>query len=536
MASDIRKTDAPWQTIPEMIDDVTTRFADREALVDGDVRLTFAQLGERLDESAGAHIAWGINAGDRFAVWAPNMWEWPITALGGHRAGGVLVPINTRFKGREAAYILAKSKARILFTVTDFLDTDYVSLLRATAEELPALERIVVLRGKVPEDCVSLADFLARAADVDTAARRARAASITGDDLCHILFTSGTTGSPKGAMLVHKAICKTCLAWADVVGLTAGDRYLVINPFFHSFGLNAGILPCVMKGACIVPQAVFDVPTVMKRVPEERISVLPGPPAIYQTILNHPDLEDFDMSTLRLAVTGAAVVPVEMIYEMRNRLGFDTVLTAYGLTESSGNATICRRDDDPETIARTSGRALPDVEVQVVDTEGNEVPRGEPGEIVVRGYNIMKGYLDDPEQTAETIDADGWLHTGDIGTMNERGYIAITDRVKDMFINGGFNAYPAEIEGVMLRHPDIGRVAVVGVPDARLGEVAMAFVIGRPHTEPDPAQIIAWCRTEMANYKVPRYVEIVDELPQNAAGKVLKYELRERGKLLAAQS
>jgi acyl-CoA synthetase (AMP-forming)/AMP-acid ligase II len=525
-------TDAPWQTIPELIDDSCARFPDLEALVDDDVRLTFAQLGDRLNESARAHMASGMAKGDRFAVWAPNIWEWPIAALGGHKAGAVVIPINTRFKGREAAYVLRKSKARILFTVTDFLDTDYVELLRATDEELPDLEQIVVLRGPVPEGCISFADFLARGSEVDDADRVARSAGVTGDDLCHILFTSGTTGAPKGAMLVHKAICKAYLAWADVVGLRAGDRYLVINPFFHAFGLNAGILVCLMKGACIVPQLVFDVPAVMKRVPEERISVLPGPPAIYQTILNHPDLDAFDMSTLRLAVTGAAAVPVEMILQMRQRLSFETIVTGYGLTETSGIATMCRHDDDPETIAHTSGRAIPDVEVLVVDPEGNEVPRGEPGEIVVRGYNVMKGYLDDPEQTAEAIDPDGWLHTGDIGTMDERGYIDITDRVKDMFINGGFNAYPAEIEDLMLRHPHIGRVAVVGVPDERMGEVGMAFVIPRPGTAPDPDEIVSWARGEMANYKAPRHVVIVDDLPMNAGGKVLKYELRERGKQL----
>jgi HIP---CoA ligase len=521
-------TDAPWQTIPELIDDSCSRYADLEALVDGDVRLTYAEYGDRLNESARAHMASGMAKGDRFAVWAPNIWEWPVAALGGHKAGAVLIPVNTRFKGREAAYVLQKSKARILFTVTDFLGTDYVEMLRGADEHLPDLQEVVVLRGPVPEGCVAFADFIARGSDVDDADRAARSASVTGGDLCHILFTSGTTGAPKGAMLVHEAICKAYLAWSDVVGLRAGDRYLIVNPFFHAFGLNSGILACVMKGACNIPHPVFDVPSVMRRVPEERISMLPGPPAIYQTILNHPDLDQFDMSTLRLSVTGAAAIPVEMIYQMRERLGFETIVTGYGLTETSGITTMCRHDDDPETIARTSGRAIPDVEVRVVDESGREVPRGEPGEIVVRGYNVMKGYLDDPEQTAETIDPEGWLHTGDIGTMDERGYIDITDRVKDMFIVGGFNAYPAEIENLMLRHPDVGQVAVIGIPDDRLGEVGMAFVIPRPGSSPDPAQIIEWCRAEMANFKVPRFVEIVDAFPMNASGKVLKYELRDR--------
>jgi acyl-CoA synthetase (AMP-forming)/AMP-acid ligase II len=523
-----------WQTIPELLDDSCARYRDLEALVDGDVRLTYGELGARIDQAARAHMAAGLAKGDRFSVWAPNIWEWPIVALGGHKAGALLVPINTRFKGREAAYVLQKARCKVLFTVTDFLDADYVALLRAAGEELPDLEQIVVLRGPVPDGCISLDEYLARGAEVDDGDRAARSASVHGDDLCHILFTSGTTGAPKGAMLVHAAVCKTYLAWSDVVGLREGDRFLVVFPYLHSAGLHSGILACIMKGACDIPHPVFDVPSVMRRVVEERISVLPGPPAVFQSILNHPDLDSFDLSSLRLAITGAAAVPVSLVHGMRDRLGFETVITGYGLTECSGTATMCRHDDDPETIANTSGRAIPDLEVVVADLDGNEVPRGTPGEILIRGYNVMRGYLDDPEQTAETIDAHGWLHSGDVGVMDDRGYVQITDRVKDMFIVGGFNAYPAEIENLMSRHPDVGQVAVIGIPDERLGEVGMAFVVPRPGASPDPQQIVAWCRDEMANYKAPRRVAIVDALPLNASGKVLKYELRERARELTA--
>ena len=519
-------SDTPWNTICELVDDAAQRFSDLEALVDGNVRLSFPELRDRIRSSARALMASGIEPGDRVAVWAPNIWEWVVAGLGIHLAGGVLVPVNTRFKGREADYILKSSGARILFTVTDFLDTDYVALLR-DADGGSALDEIVVLRGTVPENATGFAQFLDRADRVAEADGEARAAAVSGDDLCHIMFTSGTTGLPKGAMLIHSAICRGFKSWCDVIGLRAGDRYLIVNPYFHAFGLNSGILACLMTGATNIPHAVFDVPAVMARVPEERISMLPGPPAIYQTILNHPDLDSFDMSTLRLAVTGAAAIPVEMILQMRARLGFETIVTGYGLTEASGIATMCRHDDDPETIARTSGRAIPDVEVQVVDDDGNEVRRGEPGEIVVRGYNVMRGYLDDPGQTAETIDADGWLHTGDIGVMDDRGNIDITDRKKDMFIVGGFNAYPAEIENIMLAHPQIGQVAVIGMPDDRLGEMAVATVVPAPGYDPTETEIIAWCRQEMANYKVPRRVRFTDALPLNASGKVLKYVLRE---------
>jgi len=264
--------------------------------------------------------------------------------------------------------------------------------------------------------------------------------------------------------------------------------------------------------------------------------MLPGPPAIYQTILSHPDANALDLSSLRLAVTGAAAIPVQMIHDMRERLGFEKVVTGYGLTEASGIATMCRHDDDPVTIASTSGRAIDDVEVRIVDAGGTECPPGTPGEVVVRGYNVMVGYLDSPEQTAEAIDADGWLHTGDIGVMDAHGYLDITDRVKDMFINGGFNVYPAEVEHLMLDHPAIAQVSVVGVPDERMGEVGAAFVIAAPDRGvdggPDPDQIVAWCHDAMANYKVPRLVVVVDHLPMNASGKVLKFELRDRAAAL----
>ena len=315
----------------------------------------------------------------------------------------------------------------------------------------------------------------------------------------------------------------------------AGDRYLVVNPFFHAFGYKAGWLSCLMTGATVIPQAVFDGDEVMARIGRDRVSVLPGPPTLLQGILNHPDRTAYDLSSLRLTVTGAAAIPVELITRLREELTFETIITGYGLTETCGIATMCRYDDDPVTIATTSGRAIPDVEVLVVDEAGDEVPRGEAGEIVVRGYQVMRGYFEDEAETRATIDERGWLHTGDVGIMDERGYLRITDRIKDMFIVGGFNAYPAEIENLMLRHPGIAQVAVVGVPDDRLGEVGMAFVVPRAGATVDPDEVLAWCRAEMANYKVPRYVEVLDELPLNAMGKVTKFALRDVGRAIVAE-
>ena len=515
------------QTIPAIVERAAREYESLEALVDERARLTFAQLAEAAVTSARALVSLGVEPGDRVAIWAPNTTEWVHAALGVYAAGGVIVPLNTRFKGAEAAYILDRARAKLLFTVTDFLDTDYVELLRS-AEPVKSLEQIVVLRGAPATGTLDWAGYLARAGDTPEAEVAARSAALTGDTLSDILFTSGTTGRPKGAMLTHGASVEAYDVWSTVVGLRAGDRYLVVNPFFHSFGLNAGIVASLVKGATIIPHAVFDVDAVMKRAAEENVSMLPGPPTVYQSLLDHPRLAEFDMSSLRLAVTGAAPVPVELIRRMRAELGFETIVTGYGLTEATGIATMCRHDDDPETISTTSGRAIPDVEVRIINDEGAEVPRGEPGEVVIRGYNIMRGFIHDPEATAEAIDADGWLHTGDVAVMNERGYITITDRTKDMYIVGGFNAYPAEIENMINVHPAVAQVAIIGVPDDRMGEVGYAYVIPRLNASITPDELRAWCRDKMANYKVPRYFEIVEEVPHNAGGKVLKYELRER--------
>jgi len=350
----------------------------------------------------------------------------------------------------------------------------------------------------------------------------------SSEAMSDLLFTSGTTGAPKGVVQTHAATLRAFGDWADLVGLTAGDRYLVINPFFHAFGYKAGIVAGLLTGCTIVPLPSFDVDRAVEVIRSERISMIPGPPTLYQTLLNHPGFDPAEVDTLRLAVTGAAPVPVQLVEDMRAVLGFENVITAYGLTEACGVVTACRAGDDAETISRTSGRAIPGVEVVIVDDDGNEVPRGERGELLVRGYNVMSGYFEDPGQTAEAIDPDGWLHTGDIATMDERGYVDICDRKKDMFIVGGFNAYPAEIEALLARHPAVAQAAVVGIPDDRLGEVGFAWVVPAVGESPTGDEIAAWARDNMANFKAPRHVQVVGALPLNASGKVLRHELRDR--------
>ena len=530
-----RGADLIWGTIPRLVDDGAERFGEIEALVDGECRLTFRGLAEAVDRYARGFMAAGVGPGERVAMWAPNCAEWMLAALGALRAGAVLVPMNTRFKGSEAGYVLRASEATMLVTVRGFLGIDYPALL--DGEDTGALNRTVLVRdegGTERADVIGLGAFLAAAEGVDPAASAARAAAIGPEDISDVIFTSGTTGQPKGAATTHAQSLRTFGTWSSIVGLTSGDRYLVVNPFFHTFGYKAGILACLMSGATVVPEPVFDAARVMTRIPAERISVLPGPPTLYQTLLTEPRRAEHDLSSLRLGVTGAAVVPVELVHAMRDELGFDTVLTAYGLTESCGTVTMCRRHDPPEIIAGTSGRAIPGLEVRAV-VDGRPVAAGEPGEIVVRGYTVIAGYWHDAAATAAAIDADGWLHTGDIGVLDGEGNVTITDRLKDMYVVGGFNAYPAEIEAVLRTHDQVAQAAVIGVPDERMGEVGCAYIVpvggldgGEVAGDAWALELLDWARQTMANYKVPRQVVLVEAMPLNAGGKVLKRELRLR--------
>jgi acyl-CoA synthetase (AMP-forming)/AMP-acid ligase II len=533
----------PPATIGDAVRRAAGRFADTEALGDDRHRLDFTGLDRQVDAAARALLALGVGRGDTVALWAPNVAEWVFAALGALSVGCPVVPLNTRFQPPEAGDIVARSRARVAVCTEGFLGRGYAGELVELAGDLPHLEHVVAVplpdadapAPPAPPGSLSWEDFIAAGAEVDDDTLAAARAAVTPDDVGDIIFTSGTTGRPKGVVTTHAQSLRAFADWSGVVGLTHGDRYLVVNPFFHTFGYKAGILACLLRGATIICEPVFDAGRVLQRIGAERVSMLPGPPTLYLTILEHPDRNDVDLSSLRLAVTGAAAVPVEMVRRMHTDLGFGTVITGYGLTEATGVVAMCRAGDDPETIAATSGRAIPGVEVRVVDDAGNELPRGEAGEIVCRGYNVMVGYLDDPIATAETIDADGWLHTGDIGVMDDRGYVAITDRLKDMFIVGGFNAYPAEIENMLSEHPAVAQVAVVGVPDARMGEVGHAWVVPRagvvaagPDRDQLASDLVAWARERMANYKVPRRISIVDTLPTNASGKVLKYELRSK--------
>jgi len=501
-------------TIPGLLFREAARRPDALAIHDESQKLTYLELEQQVRLAANAMRGRGIEKGDTFAIWAPNCAEWIVATLAGQMLGAIMVTLNTRYKGGEATDILRRAKCKMLFTVKGFLGHDYPEML--TGQALPLLKDIILL--KDDENPSSFTEFMAEADGPMSGM------DVSGDDISDIIFTSGTTGAPKGAMTTHRQNVEVFESFTSAIGMTENDRYLVVNPFFHSFGYKAGWLACLIVGCAIYPMPVYDPKMAMEQIEQHKITVMPGAPTIFQMLLDHTDLQQHDLTSLRVATTGATTIPVDLIRRMHEDLGIDDVFSAYGLTESTGVVSLCRKGDDFETIATTCGQPLPGTELQITDDDGREVSRGEQGEIWVRGFNVMQGYLDDAKATSETITKDGWLKTGDIGIQDAAGYIKVTDRKKDMVIVGGFNCYPAEIEKQLLQHPQIKDAAIIGMPDARLGEITHAhLVIEGDITEAD---IVSWSRDQMANYKVPRGVTFHQALPRNASGKILKYKLK----------
>ena len=505
-------------TIPHAAQAAAEKWPDQPGIIEGDRQWSFAEVWADARAAASAFLASGVAHGDRIAIWAPNGRTWILATLGAQSVGATIVPLNTRFKGQEAADIIRRSKARLLFVPERFLDTDYRALI--AAEDLPDLQEVILID-------TGWDAFIARGKGAEDPAVDQALAQISGTDISDIIFTSGTTGRPKGVLTSHRQAVQIFGDWAVRVDLRAGDRYLVVNPFFHTFGYKAGWAVCFTRGATIVPMALFDGAEMVRQIEANRISFLPGPPTIYVMLLQElAGDKPRDFSSLRVAVTGAAPVAPALVERMRQELGMSNIVNGYGMTEC-GAIAMTRQGDDAETVAHSCGYPLPGLEVRCVDEAGRDLPPGQAGELWIRGPSVMQGYLDDPAATAEAIDADGWLHTGDIGTIDARGYLAITDRKKDMYISGGFNCYPAEIESLLAAHPAIETAAVIGIPDERLGEVGKAFIVLRPGQSIEASDIIAWARANMANYKAPRHIAFVPALPRNAGGKVLRGALRE---------
>jgi HIP---CoA ligase len=498
-------------------------YANRLAMVDGDVRWTFREYIGRAESIAASLVAAGVEKGDRVAIWAPNSADFAASVLGIQLAGGALVPLNTRFTVHEAADICARASVKAVFTVESFLNRPFAAELAEYRAERPD-----VLPGDAPiitfdgQGTNGLEAVLAGVTHHHHRQVDARVAALVPEDTALVLFTSGTTGRPKGIRLGHGQLLRAYWQWGGILGVEPGDRALLTNPFFHAFGLLVGLLLTLVRGAASYPLAVFNAAEALRTIESERITFYPAPPTVFQTILKEPDLQGADTSSLRIAVTGATSIPPSLIRSMRDVLGIERVFSPYGLTEATGVATVTRFGDSAETIAETAGRPVPGVEVSIQHEDGSEAKANDIGEIVVRGYNTVVSYLDDD---TPMTDARGWLHTGDLGVIDESGNLRVTGRLKDMFIVGGFNVYPAEIEAVLTSHPGVSAATVVGIPDERLGEVGAAFIIPKTAGAVGESDLAKLAEERLANYKRPRRYTFVGEFPVNASGKVLKHRL-----------
>jgi acyl-CoA synthetase (AMP-forming)/AMP-acid ligase II len=486
-----------------------------------DRTLTYSQLAADARKVSAALMWRGVERGDLVAIWAPNSWRWVVFALGAQMAGAAIVPMNTRYRGREASHILGTTTPKALFVHQGFLDNDYLGMLRSEGIGAETVPTIVTAGAET--DCPW--DDFVNSGGADPGVDE-RLSSLPGSSVSDVMFTSGTTGLPKGVITTHSQNLRAYYDWSRLAGFKPAERYAIVNPFFHAFGYKAGWLTSLMHGLTIYPHRVLSAEPLLEQIEGERIEVLPGPPALYATLLASPQMAHRDLSSLRLAITGAASIPPVLVRRLFSDFGFERVSTCYGMTECSAVATVSRSGDDIETLTTSSGRAVPDVEVVVMTDDGVAAAPGALGEVWIRGYNVMHGYLDAPREASARIDPAGWLHTGDIGRIDVQGNLAVVDRKGDMFIVGGFNAYPAEIEALLAEHPTVGEVAVIGVPDDRLGEVGAAFVVSAANSAPEPEELIAWTRERLANFKVPRVIWVVDALPRNATGKVLKGDLR----------
>ncbi|MFF0499892.1 AMP-binding protein [Nocardia aobensis] len=522
--------DRAFHSIPNIVRVNARRWPDVVAIKEGSREWTYAALERDVIAGIRGMVAAGVEPGDRIALCGPNSASWIIVALSIQGAGAVLVPINTRFKGQEVHHALRRSGAEMLVTVTDFLGNDYVSFVRAVDPEFVAPGRVIVYSGAVPPDAGSWSDLVRRGLDsCEEEAALTRLDTVGPDDISDIMFTSGTTGLPKGVVLTHGQSLRAFGWYASVLTFRFGDRYPIIPPFFHSFGYKAGWMACLLHGVTIYPVAVFDAESFVQLAERERISILMGPPAVFHDLLGLTRSRNVRLPELRVVMISAAAVPPALFRRVRDELDVPVMASSYGQTECTALATTTHPGTDTlDDIATTVGRAALDVEIRVVDTSGTPLPPGLAGEVLIRGYTVMRGYWNDPDATAEVVDADGWLHTGDIGVLDDRGLLRIVDRKKDMYIAGGFNVYPAEVENILSTYPAISEIAVVGVPDPRMGEVGAAFVVPKPGTAFDQENFLAWARRQIANFKVPAHVVVLAALPRNAGGKVAKNSLREQ--------
>lgn len=531
------------QTIGEFLEQRVAQVPDNEALVyeDLNLRMTYTQFNNHVNDVAKALMAVGLEKGDHFSVWTTNVAQWPGLQFGSGKMGAPLVTINTNYRANELKYILKQSDSKMLVLIDQYRDHSFIETLYEICPELrdsspgslesaalPLLKTVVVISDQDYPGTYSWHDFIKLGEDVPDKALAQRKASLTAHDVINLQYTSGTTGFPKGVMLSHYNLINNALNIAECMKLTSDDRLCIPVPFFHCFGCVIGTLTIVSAGGTMVPVREFEPSVVLKTVEQERCTALHGVPTMFISELNLPNVNDFDLSSLRTGVMAGSTCPIEVMKGVMDTLGMKDITICYGQTESSPVLTQTRTDDAIDLKVETVGRALPNTEVRIVyPGTMDEVPSGVQGEICARGYCVMKGYYNNPEATREAVDADNWLHTGDLGTMDEAGYVRVTGRLKDMVIRGGENIYPREVEEFLYQHPAVLDVQVVGVPDAKYGEELAAWIIPKDNQAVTEEEIRAFCDGQISRHKIPRYMFFMAEYPMTASGKVQKFKLRE---------
>jgi fatty-acyl-CoA synthase len=533
-------------TVGKLLEEKAQLHPDHEAVVYADrgLRMTYRQLNDYSRLVARGLMKLGIEKGENVAIWATNVPEWIACQFATGKMGAVLVTVNTNYRAAELEYLLKQSDSTTLFLIEQYRDSSYVDIVyeivpelrtcepgKLQSKRLPKLKNVVLIGDKRYPGMFTWNDILAMAHEVTEEQLDERMNSLDPHDVINMQYTSGTTGFPKGVMLTHYNIVNNAYYVAQCMKLTKNDRLCIPVPFFHCFGCVMSTLACAVVGATMVPVQEFNPKQVLKTVEAERCTALHGVPTMFIAELNDPDFEKYDLSTLRKGIMAGSPCPIEVMKAVMEKMGMKEITIAYGQTESSPVITQTRTDDPIHLRVETVGRALPNVEVKIVEPGTNkEVPPGVPGELCTRGYHVMKGYYKNPDATKEAIDEDGWLHTGDLATMDENGYCRITGRLKDMIIRGGENIYPREIEEFLYKHPKILDVQVIGVPDEKYGEEVMAWIILKEGETATAEEIREFCRGKISRHKIPRYIEFTDSYPMTASGKIQKFKLREMAK------
>ena len=520
------------ETIGTFFDRIVDIHRDREALVvkHQNIRWTWGEFGRRVDDLAAGLMTLGLERGDRVGIWSPNTAEWALTQFATAKAGLVLVNVNPAYRRAELEYAMNKVECKALVLAPQLKTSNYLEIVADLVKDrkLPHLKHIVRLgRDKTP-GMLNFDDIATAGGNAERVKLAELAARLQFDDAINIQFTSGTTGFPKGATLSHHNILNNGYFVAEGLKFTENDRLCIPVPLYHCFGMVMGNLGCLTHGATMVyPAEAFDPLATLKAVAEERCTALYGVPTMFIAQLDHPEFSKFDLKSLRTGIMAGSPCPIEVMKRVQSQMNMSEVTIAYGMTETSPVSTQCATDDPVERRVATVGQVLPHIEIKIVDTEGKAVPRGETGEFCTRGYSVMLGYWEDPERTAEALDATGWMHTGDIGVIDDAGYCNITGRIKDMVIRGGENVYPREIEEFLYRHPAIQDVQVIGVPDPRFGEELCAWIVIKPGETLEAEAVRDFCRGQIAHYKIPRHIKFVEGFPTTVTGKVQKFAMRE---------